>query len=276
MKLHAGICLILIMVSVQLHAQDGPSGSVFNSSDHQPLAGCSIAFTQSNVKTQTKEDGSFNLSRYQFEKTDSIIFSSVGFKTIKMPIAEASNLHMFYLPESKTTLSAVTVTSYLHSSAEGNIATNAAYFRNWTSNKNGGEIGRILNIGKDNYKIEKVRVKINNQCDTCVLRLRIRGLKNGYPDYELLYDSTSVVAGKYHFGDKFLEIDLRKKNVIIKKHRQIYVGFETLYCNNKKGTTCSLCYIGTEDGDYYYRTKDYEDWQISQESALYMRVFYRF
>lgn len=225
---------------------------------------------------QTKEDGSFDLSGHLINDDDSIIFTSTGYQSIKLPVKKAIDLRLFYLLQANKTLNLVTVISYLNSASDGAIATDAAFFRSWTSNKNGGEIGRLFYINSDNYKIEKVRVKINNQCDTCVLRLRIRGLKYGFPDYELLHDSVSVVAGKYNFNDKFLDIDLRHLNVIIKKNRQIYIGLETLYCNNKKDKTCSLCYIGTESGSYFYRTKNYEDWQISDESNIYMKIFYRF
>jgi hypothetical protein len=205
-----------------------------------------------------------------------IQFTSTGYQSIKLPVKKAIDLRVFYLLPANKTLELVTINSYMNSGSEGALATNDAYFRSWTSNKDGGEIGRLIYVNSNNYKIEKVRIKINNQCDTCVLRLRIRGLKYGLPDYELLHDSVSVVAGKYNFNDKFLDIDLRHLNVIIKKHRQIYVGIETLYCNNKKGNTCSLCYIGTEAGTYLFRTKSYEDWQISDESNIYMKLFYRF
>ncbi len=266
-------CMLCAVTGI---AQDVLQGRVLNSEDHQPVIGCNISFNRSSVVVQTREDGSFDLSGYHISLEDTVNFSSVGFQSISLPVKKATDIKMFYLPRLNKTLSPVTVTSYLNSGSEGALSTNAAYFRNWTSNKNGGEIGRIIYIHSDNYKIEKVRIKINNQCDTCVLRLRIRGLKNTWPDYELLYDSVSVIAGKFSFDDRFLDIDLRNLNVIIKKHRQIYVGFETLYCNNKKNQTCSLCYIGTEEGEYYYRTKSYEDWHVSDESALYMKVFYRF
>jgi hypothetical protein len=268
--------ILFISVGNILSAQDGLYGRVLNSLDHTPIPGVNISFAQSSLTSQTGEDGSFNLSSYHLNQEDTITFSSVGFQSVKIPVKRANDLRMFYLPLANKVLNTVTVTSYLNSGSEGALATDAAFFRNWTSNKNGREIGRLLYIHSDNYKIEKVRIKINNQCDTCVLRMRIRGLKNGLPDYELLHDSVSVVAGQYDFNGKFLDVDLRHLNVIIKKHRQVYVGFETLYCNNKKDKTCSLCYIGTEEGSYFYRTKNYEDWHISDESNIYMKIFYRF
>ena len=139
-----------------------------------------------------------------------------------------------------------------------------------------GEIGRILYVNSDDYKLERVRFKINNQCDTCVLRLHIRALKNGIPDTDLLRDSISIVTSKLSFDDKFSEFDLRNYNILIRKNKYVFVSLETLHCNSINNAPCSLCYVGTEQGNFLYRPRDYSDWEESTEHSIYMRMFYKY
>jgi hypothetical protein len=96
------------------------------------------------------------------------------------------------------------------------------------------------------------------------------------PDVDLLWDSVSVVTKRLSFDDRFIEFDLSKRNIVLKNKKYVFVSFETLNCRNKNSTPCSLCYIGTEDGRHLYRTKDYNEWQESAESDLYIRMYYKY
>ncbi|RYY65328.1 MAG: hypothetical protein EOO13_17370 [Chitinophagaceae bacterium] len=182
----------------------------------------------------------------------------------------------FFLSEESKQLENVVIKTYNNEGAEGSIVEKTGYFRSWTTNKGGGEIGRIIFVRSDDYKVERVRFKTNNQCDTCIIRLHIRGLRNGLPDDDLLQDSISLVIGKAGFDDRFAEFDLRDKNIIIKKNKYVFVSLETLRCSTKAATNCSLCYIGTEQGNFLYRTRDYREWEESTAHSLYLRMFYKF
>lgn len=91
------------------------------------------------------------------------------------------------------------------------------YFRSWKTTGTGGEIGKIFYINHGEYKLERVRFKVNNQCDTCQVRLHIREVVDDLPGDEILYDSISTEIKRLSFDDRFSEFDLRPYNLVFKQ-----------------------------------------------------------
>jgi hypothetical protein len=258
-----------------LHAQQSVRGKIMNLKDGKPLSNATLRISKKN-QGLSDAFGYFLLPVERIRSTDTLMVSSVGFATLKIPLVQAMHQSEFYVKEEARELENVIVKSYSRESSEGSQSVVTGYFRSWFTKKTGGEIGRILYVNSDDYKLERVRFKINNQCDTCIIRLHIRELKNGLPDRDILKDSTSLTVNKLSFDDKFSEFDLRDQNVIIKKNRYVFVSLETLNCNNKNNEPCSLCYIGTEPGNYLYRQKEFSDWEESADHSLYLRMFYKY
>lgn len=259
------------------NGQQSINGKIYNQKDGKPLSNASVRLPKGNKGMVSDAGGNFELRlQNRYTSTDSFLISSIGFKTLKVAVNDGLNQSKFYLTEDSKDLETITIKSYSNEASEGSHSEVTGYFRSWYTKKTGGEIGRILYVNSDDYKLERVRFKINNQCDTCVLRLHIRALKNGIPDVDLLRDSVSIVTGKLSFDDKFSEFDLRNYNLFIKKNKYVFVSLETLHCNNMNKTPCSLCYVGTEQGNFLYRQKDYSDWEESTEHSIYLRMFYKY
>src|SRR5262249_21725332 len=151
-----------------------------------------------------------------YKKTDTLVLSSIGYSTLKIPIADAMEIKEFFLSEESKNLEDVVVKSYTNHSSEGSTSEVTGFFRSWATNKDAGEIGRIIQMRSNDFKVERVRFKANSQCDTCIVRLHIRSLTNGLPGEDLLKDSITVEVHRTAFDDKSVEFDLTNKNLIIK------------------------------------------------------------
>jgi hypothetical protein len=256
-------------------AQQSIRGKILNFSDKKPISFVSIALANQRRGYTSDKEGNFEIPSKFVGKSDTLVISSIGYQTLKVPVKAALSQDEFWLSEETKTLDEVIIKNYVNTGTEGSIAENTAYFRSWTTRRNGGEIGRMIYVNSDDYLIERVRLKLNSQCDTCILRLHIRSLTNGLPDRDLLRDSISVIATRHGYDDKYIEFDLRKYNVVVQKSRYVFVSLETLDCFSTTGN-CSLAYIGTEQGRYYYRSREDKEWEESAEYGLYLKMFYRY
>jgi CarboxypepD_reg-like domain len=268
--------VLLFCAYSSANGQQSIKGKIFNQKDGKPISNASVRIPKGNRGLLSDAAGNFEMQVTRLKKNDTIMISSIGFKTLKIPVSDAVSQSKFYLTEDSKDLENVIIKSYSNEASEGSRSEVTGYFRSWYTKKTGGEIGRILYVNSDDYKLERVRFKINNQCDTCVIRLHIRDLKNGLPDRDLLNDSISIVTSKLSFDDKFSEFDLRKYDLLIKKNRYVFVSLETLHCNSKNNGPCSLCYIGTEEGNFLYKQKGYSDREESTEHIIYLRIFYKY
>ena len=122
-------------------AQQFIKGNVFNQKDGKPLAGASIKIQKRNVGILTNASGKFEMQIEKIRKSDTLIISSIGFKTIKIPVTEALNRNDFFLKTDPTDLENIVIKSYNAESSEGSKSEVSGFFRSWYTKKNGGEIG---------------------------------------------------------------------------------------------------------------------------------------
>ncbi|RYY68133.1 MAG: carboxypeptidase-like regulatory domain-containing protein [Chitinophagaceae bacterium] len=267
--------LILLLTASAVFSQS-IEGTVLDKRDNKPLSNVSISISKKKSGFLSDQKGHFKMAATKLKKSDTLYLSSIGYMTLKVPVLEALKLQSFVLTEEQKTLENVVVNTYTNHNSEGSFSEVAGFFASWSTKKNGGEIGRVIHVKSDNFKVEKIRFKINNQCDTCILRLHIRDLKNGLPYMDLIRDSLTIVVNRSSFDDKTAEFDLSKKNIIIKNNNYVFVGLETIRCNSASGGSCSLAYIGTEEGNYLFRTKEINEWEESNMSSLYLKMLYSY
>ncbi len=270
--------LLLLMSAINpAFAQYSIRGKILTTNGKKPVANVSVGLSGSGTGALSDAAGNFRMSLDQLIKTDTLTISSIGFVTLKVPVQQAIQQSQFLLTEESKNLENIELKSYTSEASQGTLSDKTGYFWSWHTKQTGGEIGRIMYVNSNDYKLERVRIKINNQCDTCLIRLHVRELNNGLPGEDLLTDSISIITNRLSFDDKFAEFDLRNSNVIIKKNKYVFVGFETLNCNSTGLTSgCSLAYIGTEEGNFLYRDKSYSEWEESTMHSLYIRLFYKY
>ncbi len=269
------VLIIAFSIPHNSFAQNTLLGKVISESDNveKPIGFASVSTSESNKAILADAKGNFRLPVNSNSEFDSLIISSIGYSTFKMPIHKAIKLKKFVLEPDLKTLDDVSVNTFKYSSSEGSVSDVAGFFRGWSTQKKGGEIGKIIEMNSKNYKLEKIKFKINNQCDTCLIRVHVRDLKNGLPDMDLL-DSTSMIVNRLSFDDKPVTFDFTNQNIVLKQ-KFIFVSFEILGCNNGN-VPCSLSFIGTEPGNFLYRDKDYYEWEEDPANSIYIRMYYKF
>jgi hypothetical protein len=266
--------LVLSVAAVSSKAQNNIRGRIIYERDAKPASAVSITLANHMGGNVTDQAGNFDLNIPSGGKNDTVIISSVGYQSIKMPVRQALERKEFRLVEIAKDLPSVTVRSFNNEQVIGDKHEKSASFRSWNARK-GGEIGRIFPVYHEEYKLNKVRFKVNSFCNACMLRLRVRNVRNGYPAEELLTDSITVSVSKMTMDDKTPEFDLTKYNIILKE-KQIYVGLEVLYCQSPVNSTdCSLSFVGTEKGSYFYRSKTTDTWGDTNEEdySIHLKVY---
>ena len=181
----------ILFFSQSTFAQTAIRGKVIYDNDDAPATFASIELAHDKgPKAMCDNTGNFNLYITESQKKDSVIISSVGYKTVRMPVSAALTKSVFTLLQTSKTIEGVTV--FNSHEVAGSISESVGFYRSWNYKNTKGEIGRYFNLPYKRYKIDKIRFKASNTCDTCLLRLHIRRLYNGEPGDEILNGDANV------------------------------------------------------------------------------------
>ena len=269
------ILFFLIAVFPEIcFAQTVIKGTIVYHGDAAPAAQVNIELLHDNtVKTLSDNTGKFKLNITNAQKDDSVIISSVGYKSIRMPVKTAASKSVFTLSEIVKNMDGVTV--FNSHETIGSVSEKVGYYRSWSFEHTGGEIGRTFSLPYKKFKIDKIRFKAGNTCDTCLLRLHIRYIEDGKPGDEIIDDSISVIVNNLSLDSKISEFDLTPYDFTFKES-QFFVGIEVLNCGNGKKGSCAFNFAGTEKGEYLYRTREYSEWKNSDDYTIYLKLFLRY
>lgn len=218
--------------------------------------------------------GFFSLRLYALKNTDTLLISSVGYESLKIPALKAAKKGQYILKASSKKMEAVVVRSFGKEDVAGAKLNQVGYFRSWNSSNTGGEIGREIYVPYKEYQVSKVRFKIFSSCDTCIIRLHIREFKAGVPGGELLTDSVALTLVNASVADKSYDFDLLKYNLVFNKEN-IFVSFEVLK-GSSAAQNCSLSFVGSEPGSYIYKSSEAANWNITDDYSIHLKVFFRY
>jgi hypothetical protein len=265
---------VLLMPGIVL-SQTTIEGKVFYKDDATPAASVSVEImNRKGVETMTNAAGSFSLRIPDSKKNDTVLISSVGYTSIKLPLHIASKRSEFVLTENVKNLTAVTI--FNSHEVIGSNSESVGYYRSWSYKNKGAEIGRYFKLPYKKFKIDKIRFKAGNTCDTCLLRLHLRYIDNtGQPGNEIIEDSISVLVRNLSLDSKVSEFDLTPYDFTFTQN-EFFVGLELLNCGNGKKGSCAFNFAGTEKGEYIYRTNDTGDWKTTDDYTIYLKLFLRF
>ena len=105
MKLWAAASLIMLFLANCLNAQDLIQGMVADSSTFSPLPYVNVVVKNKNKGTISDTQGKFRLVA---SKTDTLVFSFVGYKSVEIPMVEWEE-GIVLLPEQPTMLRTLTI-----------------------------------------------------------------------------------------------------------------------------------------------------------------------
>ena len=250
-------------------------GKITYENGDAPAAYASIELAHDKgPKAMSDNTGSFNLKITESQKKDSVVISSVGYKTVRMPVSAALTKSIFTLSQTTKTIEGVTV--FNSHEVAGSMSESVGYYRSWSRKNSGGEIGRIFKLPYKKFKIDKIRFKAGNTCDTCLLRLHLRYIDNtGQPGNEIIEDSISVFVRNLSLDSKASEFDLTPYDFTFTENH-FFVGLELLNCGNGKKGSCAFNFAGTEKGEYIYKSTKDDEWKSTDDYTIYLKLFLRF
>ena len=264
----------LLPFSQTTFAQAVIKGKIRYKNDAAPAASVNVELADDKgTKTMSDNAGNFHLNITEAQKQDSLVISSVGYKTVRMPVSAALTKSAFVISEMVRTIEGVTV--FNSHDVIGSRSETVGYYRGWDYKNTGGEIGRIFKLPYEKFKIDKIRFKATNTCDTCLLRLHIRSLEDGMPGDEIFEDSISVFVHNLSLDSKISEFDLTPYDYTFTEEN-FYVGIEVLNCGNGKKGFCSFNFAGTEKGEYLFKSTADAPWQLTDDDTIYLKLFLRY
>ena len=86
MKINKLLMLVLIIANISLYGQKEIKGKIFDSKKHTTLSYVNVGIYSKDKGTVSNDDGEFELNLKNDELNDSITFSMIGYKTVKIPV----------------------------------------------------------------------------------------------------------------------------------------------------------------------------------------------
>lgn len=266
------LLVIISFLAIPANSQVEFKGTILSEGENKPIGFASVGIKGKRAGVIADASGNFRIMLPEnIKQSDTIIISSIGFQNRRMTVKQAILNNEFHLQEIPKELDNVTHVSFIKESILGNSSMSGAIFRGWYDYKTGGEIGKIFSVPENQYKIAKIRFKVDNKCDTCWMRLHIRKMVNSEPGEELLKQNIIFPVTSYSVKDAGPEIDLSEYNIVLSDYT-ILVSLEVINCSSTESSFSSLCFIGEENGEYVYKSFVNSDWEYYR-NGLAMKIY---
>lgn len=260
-------------INSHAHAQVKIEGVVLQE-NNSPVPYASIKLLNHQEGIVSDNNGNFQLKVLSIKNSDTLLISSVGYETLKIPLQKAAKKDKYILKAYSQKMEAVIVRSFGKEDIAGAKKDIVGFYRSWNKDNTGGEIGRSVYVPHKEYLISRVRFKVFSTCDTCIIRLHIREMINDNPGRELLQDSVATIFYSANVADKTYDFDLAKYNLIL-NNENIFVGFEVLK-GSSKDKYCSLSFVGSEPGTYIFKSAENGIWSSINDYSIHLKVFFRY
>jgi hypothetical protein len=198
--------------------------------NERPIPYVNIGILEKNIGTLSDPDGSFEIKLPSSLLNDSLIFSSIGFETLKFPVnsfAMVSAPISIKINSNATVLNEVTVSEKKLSKKVARLG--------WMGGKDGvlpfdtimggGAVALLVESPRAPFHIEKLQVRLMyNSKDTLKLRFHVYAFDSikKQPGKELLTREIILIENK-RFG--WLRFDLSNENILLEEKR-VCIGFE--------------------------------------------------
>ena len=267
------ISIILITVlPVSAFSQLMFTGKVIGKDDASPIPFATIGIKGKNAGTVADAKGRFRMAFPRFVKhNDTVIISSIGFISLRLPVSSATDLEEFKMQEDPMELSPVTVFSFLNKRFFVSSPGEQSFFRGWYSYKTGGEIGNIIAVPHKMYKLNKIFFKVDNKYDTCLIRLHVRKIENSLPAGELLTEDLIMPVYQRSIYDEASFFDLSELNLVLSE-KMIFIGFEVIDCSHSTPPPYSLSFVGAENGQYVFKPFANSLWEKQNNFSIYFEL----
>ena len=265
---------IFIFFGCFIYGQKVFRGHIMDEETMNPISYASVGVLGKEIGSISDSAGTFKVNLpTQVKESDTILITSVGYYSLKVAVKEATKKNMFQLKAIEGVLPSVMVYDLKKSGRMGDDTVNYSFYRGWYEYRTGGEIGRIINVLHKKYKLNRIAFQVDNKCDTCWLRLRVRKVAHFEPAEDLLQQSVIIPVTKHTPLDGVMEFDISDLGLLLRE-KKIYIGFEVIDCKNVDGRPLSLCFIGADYGEHYFRKYPTVGWTSEDAYGLYLKMFF--
>ena len=192
-SLTIGIVFILLLPLVSF-GQKMISGRLVDGQSGAPLAYATIALAKQNTGVNAKQDGSFSLmSRRSSE--DTLLVSCVGYKTLRLPVAELDSTIHLALQRLEKILKPVVVKTSWRNEDLGSFKVKPKHF--FTTLGNQYQVARKFSAPRAETWLQSVTIAVDGKRDASMFRINVYDVdpENGGPGATLT-DSAIWVNSK--------------------------------------------------------------------------------
>ena len=265
--------IMLLSFNLPVFAQSTITGTIFNSETKDKVPYVSIGIESKSTGTVSNNNGEFSLKIGEnISQSDSVTFSSIGFKTIKYTIADVNKVaNKIYLVPVTYELDEVIVTNRPTKSVilgRNHVGLGMLYYNFYTVNdmniadRLSNEVGMLFKI-KYNCLINSVNFHISqNQFKKVKLRLTFYSIENNLPK-DIIVNQNII----FEITDKFtgwFNLDLKPYSIYINNRESIAVTLTLLEDEmSNERNWFNLSATALSNFTLYSRKKAMDEWKKS-------------
>jgi hypothetical protein len=193
------------------------SGIILNSESNSPVEFVNIGIKGENIGTTSDSKGHFTLSIDSLFDNDSLLFSSVGFSTFMIRVADFKNLNSWniQLPEKNYGLDEVVIRpTNFREKVLGVTSQSNKFQAGFSENQLGYELGVLLKVKKSAF-LKKVEINIAScTYDSIFYRLNIYRVKDKKLFENILHRPIYINLQKSQVSNK-ISINLIPENILV-------------------------------------------------------------
>lgn len=271
------IVLLLLLLSLMESAvAQIMSGVVLDSVTQASLPYVHVGVRGKNMGTISRDDGTFRINLAQASSRDSLTFSSVGYRTERIPRSEWSQspLRIYLAPQTYTLQEVLVEDERIYEPVKlgryqpTKITTGHSGVGDFGF---GGEWGLRINHYGQTYRITDVGFHTRfNTLDSALFRINIYNIRDSLPHESLLARELLV---KSYRRDKWVTKDVSAEKLVI--DQDIIVSFEVLRLwRSRKGDNALFFTHGKSDNQSktYRRPSSLASWRIQDGPPLTLHL----
>ena len=211
------IVLFFFIFSQITFSQEMISGIVLNNENKQPIEYVNIGIPGKEIGTVSNQNGNFSLQIPAGNKTDTLLFSCMGFEPLVVNLKNFSNNHKkeYFLNEKTYNLSEITVKPKRFKTKILGITTkNKNMVTGFEKNKLGYESGVLMKSRKSAF-LKKINLNISDcRYDSVFYRVNIYQV-NGKMDFEnILHEPIFLNFAKSDMKDNKISLNIQNYNIV--------------------------------------------------------------
>lgn len=222
------ILLVFLLIAPHVFGQKDYKGKIIDSKTGQPIPFVNVGIFEKEIGTVSDEDGIFHLpmNDARIESTDEIIFSSLGYKSITIPVSEIELVYNEY-PIFKMIPNPMNLDEVVVSNKEGRFITDFIGYKNFGEKSFGywkdqialgGELATRVVAKSGLRRLDRLQFQVfHNPSDSLLLRVNIYEDDGplGRPKTNLNSSGKNIIVTVKN-TDKIVWVDLKPFEIYVK------------------------------------------------------------